>query len=470
MITQAIRSQFIEIVGEEWYKDSTQERYCYSFDATPLFQAMPDAILIPGTVAEVAAILKVANHAKIPVITRGSGTNLAGGTVPIHGGIVLLMNRFNKMKEIDLQNLTVTVEPGVITADLHQEVEAKNLFYPPDPGSMRVSTIGGNLAQCAGGMRGVKYGVTKDYVLGLQYVLPSGDVLRCGGKNIKDVAGYDMTRLLVGSEGTLAVITEVILKLLPLPAYKQTLVAYYDQLIPAAQTVEQILANRIIPATMELLDQSTIKVVDQYAQLGLPQNMKAMLLIEQDGHKEQVKIDMHQIATLAKRVGAVQVKIAKTADESKKLMMARRVALSALSRIKPTTILEDATVPRSRIAEMLSAIEKISNTYQLTICTFGHAGDGNLHPTCLTDERNKDELKRVEAAFQEIFETAIRLGGTVTGEHGVGIAKQHVLKYQLGATSYELMKRIKRAFDPNQILNPGKIFTSEHRKRLVVRK
>ncbi|GIM46361.1 glycolate oxidase subunit GlcD [Collibacillus ludicampi] len=468
-ITPEIKKQLVSIVGEKWYLDSPNELYAYSYDATPIFQSMPEAVIMPANTQEVSALLKIANEHRIPIIPRGSGTNLAASTIPVCGGIVLNMNRFNQIYEIDQKNLTVTVGPGVVTADLHKAVEAVGLFYPPDPGSMRISTVGGNLAQCAGGMRGLKYGVTKDYVMGLEYVLPSGEVLRCGGKNVKDVAGYDMTRLLVGSEGTLAVITEITLKLLPLPETKRTLVAYFTNLVDAARTVEKVIASKIIPATMEFLDQGTMKVVDDFAKLGLPLDMKSMLLIEQDGPEDLVVRDIGKIAEIAREQGAAQVQVAQTMEEGAKLLAARRAALSALSRLKPTTILEDATVPRSRLAEIVEDIERIAEKYQVQICTFGHAGDGNLHPTCLTDERNREEIRRVEQAFEEIFQAALRLGGTITGEHGVGMAKMNYLHLKVGDGGIELMKRIKEAFDPNNIMNPGKLFTNSQRRRLVVK-
>lgn len=470
MLNEQIKQKLLSILTNSQYLDSPNDLYSYSFDATPVVQAMPDAVVFPETAEEVAEILQLADQHEIPIITRGSGTNLAGGTIPISGGIVLNTTRLNHIIEIDEQNLIATIQPGVITADLHKAVEAVGLFYPPDPGSMRISTVGGNLAQCAGGMRGLKYGVTKDYVMGLQYVLPSGEILRCGGKNVKDVAGYDMTRLMVGSEGTLGVITEILVKLLPLPETKRTLVAYFDTLIDAARTVEQVIAAKIIPATMEFLDQSTMKVVNDFAQLNLPTQMKAMLLIEQDGSPEMVMRDIERIADIATNTGATMVQTAATEEEGNQLLSARRAALSALSRLRPTTILEDATVPRSELASMIEAIERIAAKHEVMICTFGHAGDGNLHPTCMTDERDAAEMERVERAFDEIFETAIRLGGTITGEHGVGIAKMNHLELKVGRGSLELMKRIKQAFDPNNVMNPGKMFPATERRRLVVKR
>lgn len=388
-ITHEIKKQLQLIVGEKWYLDSPNDLYAHSYDATPIFHSMPDAVVLPGTTEEVSAVLKIANEHHIPIVPRGSGTNLAASTIPIHGGIVLNMTRFNKIIEIDQKNLTATIGPGVVTADLHKAVEAVGLFYPPDPGSMRISTVGGNMAQCAGGMRGLKYGVTKDYIMGLEYVLPSGEILRSGGKNVKDVAGYDMTRLLVGSEGTLAIITEITLKLIPLPETKRTLVAYYTNLVDAARTVEKVIVSKIIPATMEFMDQGTMKVVDDFAKLGLPLEMKSMLLIEQDGPEELVVRDIERIAEIAKQEGASMVQVSKTMEDGAKLLAARRAALSALSRLRPTTIMEDATVPRSRLADIVEEVERVAEKYQVQICTFGHAGDGNLHPTCMTDERDK---------------------------------------------------------------------------------
>ncbi|WP_067929663.1 FAD-binding oxidoreductase [Alicyclobacillus shizuokensis] len=469
MIDARLVERLVDIVGPKWVLRDSNELHVYSFDATPIVQAFPDVVVMPGSTAEVAEVLKLANDHGIPVIPRGSGTNLAGGTIPVQGGIVLNMTRMNQIYEVDEKNLTATVGPGVVTGEFHKTVEAKGLFYPPDPGSMRISTIGGNVAQCAGGMRGLKYGVTKDYVIGLEYVLPNGQILRCGGKNYKDVAGYDLTRLLVGSEGTLAVITELTLKLLPLPETKRTLSVFCTSLVDAARIVERTISARIIPATMEFLDQATMRVVDDFSHLGLPRDVAAMLLIEQDGPEEQVVRDVERIVQIARSEGAVDVQMAKTPEESAKLMTARRAALAALSRLRPTTILEDATVPRSRLAEMVEAIIRISEKYQVQICTFGHAGDGNLHPTCMTDERDEAEIARVEQAFEEIFATALSLGGTITGEHGVGMTKMKYLSQRVGEGGIELMQAIKAAFDPNGILNPGKVVAKAFRPRMVVR-
>ncbi|AND39115.1 MULTISPECIES: glycolate oxidase subunit GlcD [Cytobacillus] len=468
MVDVQIKEELIAVVGAENYDDSKAGRLVYSYDATPNFQSMPDAVISPRNTQEVSSILKICSSSGIPIVPRGSGTNLCAGTCPTEGGIVLLFKHMNKVIEIDEENLTVTVQPGVITLDMINQVEARGLFYPPDPSSMKISTIGGNINENSGGLRGLKYGVTRDYVMGLEAVLAGGDIIRTGGKLAKDVAGYDFTRLLVGSEGTLGIVTEATLKLIPLPESKKTMLALYQDLEQAAKSVSKIIADKIIPATLEFLDQPTLKAVEDFAQIGLPTDVQAVLLIEQDGPIEVVEKDMQNMAEICKKQGAVSVQLANSEMEAEALRTARRAALSALARLKPTTILEDATVPRSEIANMVKAINEISKKYGLSICTFGHAGDGNLHPTCPADARDKDEMKRVENAFEEIFIKAIELGGTITGEHGVGVMKAPYLELKLGQAGIDAMKAVKTALDPNNILNPGKIFAKDDRKRVVV--
>ncbi|WP_127588223.1 FAD-binding oxidoreductase [Paenibacillus koleovorans] len=469
MLAQSIREQLIDIVGPQYFKDDQEALVSHSYDATPMLQAMPDGVIYPADTQQVAAVLKVANEHLVPIVGRGAGSNLCGGTVPTEGGLVMVMNRMNKLIEIDTDNLTATFQTGLNTKTFHMEVEKRGLFYPPDPGSMVISSLGGNIMECAGGLRGLKYGTTKDYVIGLEAVLPSGEIIRTGGKLYKDVAGYDLTKLLVGSEGTLAIVTEATVKLIPAPKYKKTMVAMYKDIYAAARSVSAIVGNRIIPATLEFLDNPTIQVVEGFNKIGLPLDMDAILLIEQDGLDESVvEKDIIEIVRICKEQGAVEVKMAADAQEAEKLMLARRSALSTLARIRPTTILEDATVPRSKIADMVIEINRIAKKYDLQICTFGHAGDGNLHPTCTTDARNKDEIHRVELAFEEIFEAALALGGTITGEHGVGIVKAPYLEWKVGPVGMEVMRGIKKVFDPNGIMNPGKIFSKETRKRVVV--
>ncbi|KML16370.1 MULTISPECIES: glycolate oxidase subunit GlcD [Bacillus] len=468
MLDSEFSNQLKEIVGAPNVQDSKADRLAYSYDATPNFQQMPDAIVRPHTAEEVQQIVKLCASYKVPIVPRGSGTNLCAGTCPTQGGLVILFTRMNQLLEIDEENLTATVQPGLITQELIHQVEEKGLFYPPDPSSMKISTLGGNINENSGGLRGLKYGVTRDYVLGLEVVLPNGDIIKTGGKLAKDVAGYDMTRLFVGSEGTLGIVTEAVLKLLPLPETKQTMLCLYESLEEAATSVSAIIAERIIPATLEFMDQPTLEVVEDFANIGLPTDVQAVLLIEQDGNPEAVSRDIQKIAEVCEQHGATSVKIAHSEEEASALLTARRSALSALARLSPTTILEDATVPRSEIANMVRAIEDIARKYKVNICTFGHAGDGNLHPTCATDARNEEEMKRVEAAFQAIFEKAVALGGTITGEHGVGLMKAPYLELKVKKEGIAAMKAIKQALDPAHIMNPDKVFGKASRKRVVV--
>ena len=384
-----IKEKLIAITGSPHAKTTVAQKLAYSYDATANFQAMPDLILSPGSTEEIQEIVKVCLEYRVPIISRGSGTNLAAGTVPTSGGVVLLFNRMNQILELDEENLTLTVQPGVITQEINTLVEPRGLFYPPDPSSMSISTIGGNISENSGGLRGLKDGVTRDYVKGLEVVLPNGELLVTGGKLTKDVAGYDLTSLLVGSEGTLGIITEITLSLIPIPKSKQTLLAIYDKLEDAAETVSSIIAAKIVPATLEFMDKGTIEAVEEFMNIGLSIDCEAMLLIEQDGDPITVEQDMYLVQQICLDYGAKSTQLAQSEEEAESLSTARRVALSALARKRPTTILEDATVPRSEIVNMVKAIQQIAEKYNLLICTFGHAGDGNLHPTCLTDIRDE---------------------------------------------------------------------------------
>lgn len=468
MLDSALAAQLRAIVGDVHFREDKEARITHSYDGTPMLQAIPDAVIYPKSTEQVSAIMKVLSAYKVPLISRGSGSNLCGGTVPVQGGVVMVMHRMNRLLELDTDNLVARVQPGIITADFINHIESLGLFYPPDPSSMRISTIGGNIAECSGGLRGLKYGTTKDYVIGLEAVLANGEIIRTGGKLMKDVAGYDLTKLLVGSEGTLAIITEATLKLIPPPKSKMTMLAMFRDLYGAARTVSAIIESRIIPATLEFMDNPTIRVVDDFAKLGLPLDMEAILLIEQDGDPETVERDIEMIRRICEREQADSIQVAADREEAERLLTARRSAFTALARLRPTTILEDATVPRSKIADMVRRINEIAQKYNVTIATFGHAGDGNLHPTATTDARNAEEIHRVEQAFEEIFAAALELGGTITGEHGVGVVKAPYLEWKIGASGVEVMKGIKKAFDPDNILNPGKVFAKETKKRVII--
>ncbi|MFA6467564.1 MAG: FAD-linked oxidase C-terminal domain-containing protein [Bacteroidota bacterium] len=446
------------IVGNDNLFTSLEDKITYSYDGTPLHSHLPDAIVRPSSKEQIAEILRLANTERFSVVPRGAGTGLSGGSIPVDNCVVIDMNRWNSILEIDKENLTAWVEPGVITSQLHLAVEAVGLFYPPDPGSMNVCTIGGNVAENSGGLRGLKYGVTKNYVMGLEVVLPNGQIITCGGKTVKDVAGYNLKDLFIGSEGTLGIFTKILVKLIPKPETSRTMVAYFSSQTDAGKTVSAIIAQKIIPCTIEFLDRTTIRCVEEFARIGLPMDIECLLLLEVDGHPAVVEDEAKKVEECCRQNNAQEIIVAKNADEALKLKTARRSAFSALARVRPTTILEDITVPRSEIAAMLEKINAISKKYNIIIGTFGHAGDGNLHPTCLTDERDPDEMLRAEKAYEEIFVEAVKLGGTITGEHGTGLAKKKFLHLVSGSSAIDAMRSIKKALDPNNILNPGKVF------------
>ncbi len=446
------------IFGRDNVLDGEEDRVCYSYDGTPMKSHLPDVIVLAENVEQISNLMEFANEHKIPVVPRGSGTGLSGGAIPVKGGVCLVLTGLNKILEIDEENLTATVQPGVITAELHKAVESKGLFYPPDPGSMKISTIGGNVAENAGGLRGLKYGITEDYVMGLTAVLPTGEILKMGTKCVKDAAGYNLKKFFVGSEGTIGIITEILLKLIPVPETKKTMTVHFRAMEDAASAVSSIIAEKIIPATLEFLDSTTIKCVEAFAKIGLPLDIGALLLIELDGAQSGVDKDTDTVINICRNMNALKVEVAGNPDDVIKLTEARRSALAALARQRPTTILEDVTVPRSNLSEMIVFIEKTAKKYNLTMGTFGHAGDGNIHPTCLTDERDEEEIHRIEQAYDEIYKKAISLGGTITGEHGVGLQKSDYLPLLIGETGMEVMKKIKTVLDPNNVLNPNKIF------------
>jgi len=445
------------IVGAEYVRHGRGDVEPYARDATPAFRAVPDVIVWPRTTAEVAAVLRLATGRRIPVVPRGAGTNLCAGTVPLTGGIVLVLTRMDRILEVNPEELLARAETGVPTAALSDVVAAKGLLYPPDPGSRTVSTIGGNVATCAGGLRGLKYGVTRNYVLGVEAVLPTGEIIRTGGRLWKDVAGYDLTRLVTGSEGTLAVITEVTVALVPMPETTNTGLAYFPDLAAAGRAVAAVIADGIVPATLEFLDARCIGAVEEYARLGLRRDAGALLLFGDDGAPDTVDRHLIRIGELCAANGAIEVTLADTPERSEALLTARRATLPALSRLGSMTILEDATVPRPRLAEMVDRINEIAERHAVMIATFGHAGDGNLHPTCVVDQHDAASIDRAHKAFADIFTAAIEMGGTITGEHGVGAAKLPYLEARLGADHVALLRRIKRAFDPAGILNPGKL-------------
>ena len=456
MVNQAVKDELKAIVGEGRYFDNKEDLLMYSYDAF-MVKAVPDVVLLPVSTEEVSRIMKVASREEIPVTARGTGTNLTGGSVPVKGGIVLAFTKMNRILKIDKENRIAVLQPGVINMELQKELAKQGLYYPPDPGSMAVTTMGGNVAENAGGPRAVKYGVTKDYLLGLEVVLASGEVLRTGGKTIKNVTGYNLTQLFCGSEGTLGLITEITLRLIPLPETKRTLQAAYKNLSDAGKTVTKVFEIGILPVAMEILDRVFINIIEDYMHMGLPREAEALLLIEVDGPESAVVPQAERLTRLCQEMGAHEIRVAKTAKENDEIWTARRSAYGAEARLKPTAIAEDCTVPIANLVPMFHEVARIAEKYQLLIPVVAHAGDGNLHPQILTDSRNEEEMKRVQKAIDEISVKSVELGGTLTGEHGIGIAKREILPFELGETAMQITKSIKKVFDPLNILNPDKV-------------
>ena len=447
-----------EAAGADAVLTCPAELAVYAFDGTATLRQPPACVVLPERVEQVAQVAALASRHGVPVVTRGSGTGLAGGSVPSEGSLVVCLVKLDRILEVDAANLAIVVEPGVLTQRVADEAAAAGLFYPPDPGSIRISTIGGNVANNSGGLRGLKYGVTRDYVMALQVVLADGTVLETGTRCVKDVAGFSLRDLFIGSEGSLGIITRVTLKLIPAPAARATLLGLFDRMTDAAETISAVIRARIIPCTLEFLDRTTVECVEAYARIGLPTDVEAVTLMEVDGHPGEVEEQAARVEEIARGHGAREVRRAASASEAAQLAGARRTAFSALARRAPTVILEDVTVPRSELARMVGEIQRIARVHDVTIGTFGHMGDGNLHPTFLADERDASAMERVEAAMGEVFQAAVAMGGTITGEHGVGLAKKPFLPAAVGAVPLEAMRRLKAAFDPAGILNPGKIF------------
>lgn len=439
------------------------DRFSYSFDGS-FGTFLPDVVIQTKSTTELAALVKFANREKIPVYPRGQSTSLSGGPLPVKGGMVFDLSVMNDVLEIHEEDLVAVVSPGVLTAAIHKAAEERGLMYPPDPSSSHVSTIGGNLAENSGGPRGLKYGVTKDYVIGLEVITPEGEMIKTGGRTVKNVTGYDLTKLIVGSEGTLGIITKAILRLIPKPQQTATMMAIFDSLVDAGSAISKILSSGILPSKMELMDQASMIAVEQYEPLGLPIDAAALILIELDGHPLALKEEVEEAAALCRAVGAREVRIAKDKKEEGELWKARKLVSPAIVRIKPTKISEDATVPRSKIPQMCEKLQQIRETFGVHLVVFGHAGDGNLHPNIICDKSDPEEMKRVELAIAEIFKAAIDLGGTLSGEHGIGTMKAPFMEMELGASGLDMMKRIKEAWDPNHIMNPGKIFPEPGQK------
>lgn len=457
-ISSSITQQLRSIVGPAGILTTPEDLAVYAYDGT-FAEQRPDLVVLPTTVEQISGVVALAAAERIPIVTRGMGSGLAAGSVPFGGGIALVTTRMNRILEIDAANSAAHVQAGVVTADLQAEVEKIGLFYPPDPSSIRHSTIGGNIACNAGGPRCLKYGVTGDYVLGLTVVLPDGRILKTGGKPIKDVVGYDLTALFTGSEGTLGVICEALLRLVPRPRFIRTALAEFPSLDDASRTVNAILAAGVVPVALELMDETAIACIEEAMHLGLPLDVEALLILETDGsHEAAVQDEIEAAARICSENGARRVQVARSEAERAALWRARRSVSPSLARKAPNKLGEDITVPRTAIPEAVRRIKAVSAQYGLPVVVFGHAGDGNLHPNILFDRRDPAQWATVEKMVEAIFDISLALGGTLSGEHGVGALKRPYIEKALGPLSIEIQRRIKAALDPLGIMNPGKVF------------
>lgn len=454
---KSIIDELVSIFGEKQVLTEREDMIAYSYDAAHV-EIEPEAVVFPSTTEQISLLMKLAYREEIPITPRGQGSGLSGGSVPLKKGIVLCLDKMKKLIEFDPANRLITVEAGFTTADIDPIVAKSNLFYPPDPGSVAFSSIGGNVAENAGGLRGLKYGVTKDYVKELKVVLPQGDIVTLGSKCVKHVAGFNTETMFVGSEGLLGIMTEVTLALLPIPQHRESALAIFETLDGAAQTVSDIIAAGVTPSTMEFMDNATINAIQNFKDCGLPRDAGAVLLIETDGEEHSAKAEMLKVEEQVKKNQARQFKRAENTTERDMLFAGRRVALNALASVKPNLILEDATVKRSVLPEMVRGIIAIAKKHDIQVGIFGHAGDGNLHPTFLIDMKDREEMIRTHKAVDELFQLAIDLGGTISGEHGIGLEKKPYLQNQLGAAGIKLLQDIKRTLDPKNLLNPGKMF------------
>ena len=458
IITKEIIARLHKILGEKSILVSRADLSAFSYDATSNWQGMPEIVLFPTDESQISRILALANENGIPVTVRGAGTNLSGGSIPVFGGIVLCTTRMNRIIEIDPINFTATVEAGVVLNDFNKELAKQNLFFPPDPQSFLAATIGGCIAENSGGPYGLKYGVFKHYLLGMKAILASGEVISIGGKTIKNVTGYDLPLLICGSEGTLAVVTQATLKLLPMPESRQTILAVFNDIITANAAVSKILSKGVRPAKTELIDNWIIRRIEESAPLGLPVAAEAILLFELDGATETVRVETEKVVTLCFEAGAADVRQASDKKEADNFWTARRMGFSAIYGNAPTALAEDVTVPMDKLPELMERVKSIGKKNDVMIVTMGHAGDGNLHPCILTDKKNHEHYGRAQKSAEEIFEAALELNGVISGEHGIGLEKRKYLNKAMSPEAIELLKKIKAVFDPNGILNPGKIW------------
>jgi len=456
MLNQSHIESLIKLSGKENVLQAKEDLLAYSYDATNLWEHMPDIVVLPQTTEQVSGIVKLANENKIPVTARGGGTNVSGGSIPIQGGIVLCTTRMNRIISINKGTLVAELEPGVVVQDFHQALAKEGLFYPPDPQSAAGCTMGGAIAENAGGPYGVKYGVTKQYLLGLEVVMANGDIARLGGQTIKNRMGYELATLFAGSEGTLGIITRITVRLLPLPEAQKTMIAVFDDVETAGDAVSAIIGGGILPAKIEFVDNWFLRRMEDMLHFGLPVEAGALLLILSDGDERSIEREIERIIDICRKAGAKEARAARDEVEANNLWQARRGAFGTVYSSAPTVLSEDITVPRDKLAALIRRCNEIGEEYGLPIHMVGHAGDGNLHPAVLTDKNNKEEFTKALKVVEEMVKATIEIGGVLSGEHGIGLEKQRFMKIAMDPVALKIMKDIKRPLDPNNILNPGK--------------
>lgn len=460
-MSNSVLKELKKVVPQENILTEIEERYVYAHDASndPYIKTeIPEAVVFAETIEQVQHIVKIANKTGTPIICRGAGTNTVGACAPVTGGIILNFSKMNKILDINPVNMTARVQPGVVVADLQKKAESFGLFYPPDPSNLQVSTIGGSIAQNSAGARCFKYGATKDYILDMLVVTADGNLLRTGSTTVKNAVGYNLGSLFVGSEGTLGIVVEAVVKLIPKPQSSQVIMAYFDDIDNAVFCVNKIIEARVYPSTLDFMDNNVLKTIEQFCPTGLLTDKEAALIIEVDGLSESISSQRESVCRILRENNAVQIQYSRSEADSENIWKARRSSMAACSRLKPNVTTDDLIVPRQNLSKLVRGVKSICERYDLIVCMVGHVGDGSIHPQIPIDYSDQEEYRRYKLAKSEIYQLAINLGGTISGEHGIGIEKKPYISRVVSSESLDYMRQIKKIFDPKNILNPYKIF------------
>ncbi len=460
MLTDNLIKELNKAIPKENILSDEAERYVYSFDASNNQQnkALPDAVVFVENIEQVLKVVKIANEQMTPIICRGAGTNTVGACVPTHGGIVLNFSKMNKILEINPENMTARVQPGVVVGDLQKAVEKQGLFYPPDPSNLKISTIGGSIAQNSAGARCFKYGATKDYIIDMLVVMANGELIRTGSNTIKNATGYNLGSIFIGSEGTLGIVVEATIKLIPKPEETQVIMAYFDTVEDSIYAVNKIIEKQVFPATIDFMDKNAIQTVEKFYPTGLLCDKESALIIELDGYNTEISRQRETICEILRTNNAANIQYSRTKEEAEHIWAARRSSMAACTKLKPNVTTDDIIVPRSNLAKLVKGVQDICTRHNLTVCLVGHVGDGSVHPQIPIDYKNKDEYKHYKIAKSEIYQLTTRLGGIISGEHGIGLEKKAYITQVVDGGALGYMRQIKKIFDPKNILNPYKIF------------